>query len=291
MTEKDDGIYDAMNKAVSFAKGSWINFMNAGDTFSDKSTISNFINDLIPDTDLYFGDIKYFNSADSEEYEYRKAMGINNIWRIIPCCHQALFSKVELLREFPFNLEYKIAADYEFLIRCYLNGSTFQYKNEAICDFLGGGLHKTQFIKTRIESMMILSKYIKDGEDILNSNYFKSLSNPNSQNNNLLFSININKLYKQIIQVGENYQKIAIYGNGLIANHILSILKDKVTLLIDKNTTLQNYNSTPPTISMDKLSNYTYDILIISVLGRESEIKLLLKKYKIDKSRIIEITI
>lgn len=294
VSESDNGIYEAMNKGVNLATGEWINFMNAGDTFAGKSIVSDFIDAVHDATDLYFGDINYFESSSSDNAIYREAMGIKNIYEIIPCCHQALFAKKSLLKKYPFNTEYKIAADYDFLLQCYTNKYEFQYENKAICNFIGGGIHQEQFIKTRIESMMILNKFLKKSEDVLDSRYYKSLieysnSKNKNKNKNFEFSKNINQLYLQLLDIQNKYSKIAIFGYGVITKTILSILKNNTIVIIEQNKELQNTNSYPHIVSVENIHKYDYDVIIISVLGREDEIEKILKQNNIHEKYIIRL--
>lgn len=85
------------------------------------------------------------------------------------------------------------------------------------------------------------------------------------------FSKKINFLYKDIYKLKETYKKIAIYGNGLIGNIIAKELDKNLTVIFDKNTNLASSYSKVDI--PNNINKYSFDILIISVLGREEEIK------------------
>lgn len=124
ISEPDKGIYDAMNKGVKLAKGEWINFMNAGDTFHDKTTISQLFADNIPENaEVVFGDTLFVNGT-------KKRIEKNgNSWRdqYMPACHQSIFCKTQLLRESPFDLKYRVCADFNFFYHL-KNKESFIYR-------------------------------------------------------------------------------------------------------------------------------------------------------------------
>lgn len=110
---KDEGIYDAMNKAVMSCNGKWINFMNAGDCFYNKTVLSDIFNDkAYPTSAILYG--------DCVEYEYGRfylfPKNYDNIVSAMPFSHQAVFANRELLSRYPFRTHYRYSADYDFLL-------------------------------------------------------------------------------------------------------------------------------------------------------------------------------
>lgn len=104
VSEPDKGIYDAMNKAIDIASGQWINFLNSGDVFYNNEVISKmFTTDYDFDV-LYGGVILRWKFGDELCLPDKKK-------KEMPFCHQSCFTKTELLKEFHFDLKYKICAD------------------------------------------------------------------------------------------------------------------------------------------------------------------------------------
>lgn len=120
--EKDDGIYDAMNKGIRIATGDIVGILNSDDFYvSDNilSTVANAFNSI--DIDSVYGDLFYVDQDDtskiirrwkSREYE---ANLFRSGWHP---AHPTLFIKRKVyLENGLFNLKFKIAADYELMLR------------------------------------------------------------------------------------------------------------------------------------------------------------------------------
>ena len=131
LSEPDSGIYDAMNKGIALARGEWINFMNCGDRFGSADVL-NFFLEKNYEADIIFGDaiVQY----PSFEATFKK-VPLASMWQRIPFCHQASFTKATLLKQWNFNLQYKLSSDFDFIYRAYLNHKKFLYINKVICLF------------------------------------------------------------------------------------------------------------------------------------------------------------
>jgi glycosyltransferase involved in cell wall biosynthesis len=157
LSEPDKGIYDAMNKGAMLARGEWINFMNAGDTFYRADTIEKVFSENRENTDLIYGNNEILYNDDLKVI--RRALDIKHIWKGIIANHQSLFVKAALMREHPFDITYKIGSDFEFIYSAYMNDRTFQRVDDVISSTAHGGFSDLNVIANIKEQWTIAKKF------------------------------------------------------------------------------------------------------------------------------------
>jgi glycosyltransferase involved in cell wall biosynthesis len=139
ISEKDEGIYDAMNKGIKLSKGEWISIVNSDD-FLSLNALELVINILNRNTtpDLIHGNIRVFSEADTEVLKPDLDLRILNVTMNI--FHPSVFvrRKVYLDLKF-FDKKYKLTADWDFLKKVYNNGYHIQYIDEVLSNFRKGG--------------------------------------------------------------------------------------------------------------------------------------------------------
>lgn len=131
VSEPDKGIYDAMNKGIAIATGEWINFMNSGDWFVNYHVISDI--HFTPNYDIIYGD--RYCLLDKRKFLQKPTL-LENFKDDFPIFHQSTFTRTELLKKTPFDLEYKICADYNSFYNFWKRKYRFEYIEMAIsiCD-------------------------------------------------------------------------------------------------------------------------------------------------------------
>ena len=148
VSEPDQGIYDAMNKAASLADGEWIIFMNAGDTFFNSNVLRYISPKLTDSWDLVYGDILIHENG---KYKLVPAGKMCEIDRKNPVHHQAAFTRTGLLRKYRFDTSYKIVADYDLLLRLHNDHMRILRINYVIASFLMGGVSNAYYVKNTKE--------------------------------------------------------------------------------------------------------------------------------------------
>jgi putative colanic acid biosynthesis glycosyltransferase len=147
ISEPDDGIYDAMNKGVSNATGDVVYFLNAGDCIFDDVFFLEALDyfRLDSDVDGVFGNIIYTNGNIVRSTYGPKILLHNTIH------HQSIIYKRKVIMDNPFQLEFKILADYYFNLDCYIKKIKFKKIDHiaAICDPCG--VSRTSINKIRNE--------------------------------------------------------------------------------------------------------------------------------------------
>jgi glycosyltransferase involved in cell wall biosynthesis len=151
VSEPDNGIYDAMNKGIDKATGEWINFMNSGDWFYNAFVIDSVFATTIEEEDIIYGK-KYGQKTNIKKINrhfFLKYLGI---------CHQTIFARKKTLNS-GFNLKYKLASDFDWLMKSYTNGVKIRDINKIIVSYQGGGVSETNLNFIQKEIYEILKTY------------------------------------------------------------------------------------------------------------------------------------
>ena len=163
ISEEDNGIYDAMNKAIMQATGDWIIFMNAGDLFLNSSVISDvFQNASYPKNigvlyaDFYEKNDRYIrlsvcNMPFWKNCNYLHGSGLN---------HQSCFTRLSLAQKYLFQIDLRNGADFKQMNDIYLSGFDFRKMSTPICFFdVNDGFYMRHPAEAIKENAMILGRY------------------------------------------------------------------------------------------------------------------------------------
>lgn len=132
ISEKDNGIFDAMNKGIDKANGKWILFLNAGDVLFSQNVISNVFKDKNYKSEIIFGDT--LNRYDWG-YVLWEGKPFKGVEPRLPFCHQSVFVRRDLLLNNKFDLSYRFGADHKQLYTLYLNGHLFEHVDSIVSVF------------------------------------------------------------------------------------------------------------------------------------------------------------
>ena len=113
ISEPDNGIYDAMNKALKIANGDFLIFMNSGDSFFSTDALVEVAHNIHDLNAIYYGNAIYLNSLTSEQFQRG---GIFNKYRLAKTniCHQTIFFSKKVYKSVSYNLRYKLFADWAY---------------------------------------------------------------------------------------------------------------------------------------------------------------------------------
>jgi glycosyltransferase involved in cell wall biosynthesis len=179
LSEKDDGIYDALNKGLANASGDIIGFLHSDDLYADKNVLT-FITDVFLDekVDIVYGDVTFFSKRIPEKIIRRYKSDLLNLsnlaWGKMPA-HPAIFCRREVFKSLGgFKLDYKIAADYEFLCRLMKNSNfVLKYANMSLVRMQTGGASGAGLKNTVLLNREVYRALKENG---IYTNYFMILS-------------------------------------------------------------------------------------------------------------------
>ncbi|MDE7403296.1 MAG: glycosyltransferase [Muribaculaceae bacterium] len=163
LSEPDRGLYDAMNKGIGLARGKYLLFLNAGDSFHSPDTLQAYAEAAMKGADIIYGDTEIVNSnretigprhlsapAILKEDSFADGMLI---------CHQAFMVRKEIAPE--YDLAYRFSADYDWCIKCILNSQPDKRVNlgRVTIDYLSDGMTDKNKLTSLRERYRIMSTH------------------------------------------------------------------------------------------------------------------------------------
>lgn len=165
ISEKDEGVYDAWNKALSICKGDWVCFLGSDDKWVSKNSLKKLVK-KINNKNINFisAKVKIVNKDSKITSTMGKNWNYDKLWLNIQIAHPGALHKKKLFENFgKFDKKFKIAGDHDFLIRA--GGSiTPQFLDEIIIEMQDGGISKKYPYKAFFESFNAISKNINFGK-------------------------------------------------------------------------------------------------------------------------------
>ncbi len=168
VSEPDKGLYDAMNKGLKMAKGEYVCFLNAGDTFHEDDTLqlivhqlnkSNVLPDVIygetalVDAQRHFVRMRRLQTPDTLNWKsFRQGMLV---------CHQAFIAKRAVAET--YDLNYRFSADFDWCIRVMKKASLLHNTRLTLIDYLDEGMttkNRKASLKERFRIMVKHYGYI-----------------------------------------------------------------------------------------------------------------------------------
>jgi glycosyltransferase involved in cell wall biosynthesis len=166
-SEPDKGIYDALNKGIARASGTVIGFVHSDDFLADTDVISSIVETFDTEhADGVYGNLHYVAFENTDKIvrnwvskPYKKKL-LKKGW--MPA-HPSLFLKKEIYDTYGlFNMSYKIAADYDFILRVFQQKNLkFSYLEKTIIKMRVGGI-SNKSLKNIVQKTKEDFKAIKD---------------------------------------------------------------------------------------------------------------------------------
>jgi glycosyltransferase involved in cell wall biosynthesis len=143
ISEKDNGLYDAMNKGIKLATGDVVGILNSDDVLASQTTIEKIAN-LIKKFDGVYGDVGFYDQALNKKTRHYSSSGFHKakFSRGFMPAHPSCYLKKDLINKVGlYSLNFKIASDFDFLVRAFsIPNAQFLYFQDEIVKMREGGI-------------------------------------------------------------------------------------------------------------------------------------------------------
>ncbi len=172
LSEKDRGLYDAMNKGMRLAQGKYLLFLNAGDTFHSADTLQAYAERARRRDDIIYADTVI---VDADRHILCKrhltapvSLTFDSFAKGMLVCHQAFMVRREIAVE--YDLAYRFSADYDWTVRCILNANPQRCTNlgRIAIDYLSDGMTDRNKMKSLRERFRIMCRHYGTARTVVN---------------------------------------------------------------------------------------------------------------------------
>lgn len=116
ISQRDTGVYDAMNQAVEASIGEWLLFLNAGDRLAGDDVLERVVHSgALSRAEIVYGDTIF---CDNGLCRYSQALDLKEMRYRMPFCHQSVLTK-RSFENFHYSTDYRICGDYHFYLKMY----------------------------------------------------------------------------------------------------------------------------------------------------------------------------
>ena len=160
ISEKDKGIYDAMNKGLAAATGDYVLFMNSGDEFYANDTVAKVFA-AADDADIYYGETEMINEKGESLGQRRHKAPERFTWRSfkygMSISHQAIYVKRSIAD--PFNRQYELSADIDWILNAAKKAKIIVNTRQYLAKYLVGGMSKKRHRQSLRERFDIMKRH------------------------------------------------------------------------------------------------------------------------------------
>ncbi len=169
VSEKDKGIYHAMNKGLSLAKGDYVLFMNSGDEIYETNTVEKIFA-TASNADIYYGETEMLNanleSEGTRRHKIPEKLTLSSFKYGMSVSHQAIYIKKAITQ--PYNLNYQLSADIDWILSAITRANKIVNVKFYVAKYLMGGMSKKRHLESLKERFKIFNIYFGTLPNILN---------------------------------------------------------------------------------------------------------------------------
>lgn len=169
VSEKDSGIYNAMNKGIEKATGTYIQFLNSGDVYSDDDVLKDMIA-YLGEISIVYGNLVKVFSEENRRVDKGPASSSLNLATFYhgTINHPATFIKKELFKKFGmYDESLKVVSDWKFfLIAIGLNATPVRYADRNIVNFDMEGISNRNKTLRNEERSLVLQEVLTDSQKL-----------------------------------------------------------------------------------------------------------------------------